>query len=132
MNSVALVGNMTRDPEVRQAGETSVARFTVAVSRRFKNKDGNYDSDFIQCQAFGATAQFIEKYFHKGDKIGVTGEIRTGSYTNNSGDKVYTTDVNVNTVEFVQSKSSGKAPVENKDGFIQIPDGVDDEALPFN
>ena len=106
----------------------------------FKNKDGQYDSDFINCVAFAKTGEFIQKYFHKGDKIAITGRIQTGSYTNSEGNKVYTTDVIVDNAEFVESKgasSAGAAPVESvkgapnpQDAFMQVPSG-DDAELPF-
>ena len=141
MNKVILVGRFTRDPEIRYStGEsaTATARFSLAVNRRFKNAEGNYDADFINCVAFGKTAEFIEKYFNKGMAIGITGRIQTGSYTNKDGQKVYTTDVVVEETEFVESKGgntdnvtpSRPAP-SNGDGFMNIPDGIDEE-LPFN
>lgn len=143
MNKVILVGRFTRDPEIRYStGEsaTVTARFSLAVNRRFKNAEGNYDADFINCVAFGKTAEFIEKYFKKGMAIGVTGRIQTGSYTNKDGQKVYATDVVVEETEFVESKGgngandntapSRTAP-SNGDGFMNIPDGIDEE-LPFN
>lgn len=144
MNKSILVGRLTRDPEVRYSqGENAnaVARFTIAVNRRFKNNEGNYDADFINCVAFGKSAEFIEKYFKKGMAIGITGRIQTGNYTNKDGVKVYTTDVVVEEAEFVESKNSGgssassNVPTNNNspsaDGFINIPDGIDEE-LPFN
>lgn len=144
MNKVELVGRLTRDPEVRYTtGESAnaIARFSVAVNRRFKNAEGNYDADFINCVAFGKTAEFIEKYFRKGMAIGLTGRIQTGNYTNKDGVKVYTTDVVVEEAEFVESKNSGNATgtpntpsnggVSSNDGFMNIPDGIDEE-LPFN
>lgn len=143
MNKVQLVGRLTRDPEIRYSqGEnaTATARFSVAVNRRFKNAEGNYDADFINCVAFGKTAEFIEKYFRKGMAIGLTGRIQTGSYTNKDGQKVYTTDVVVEETEFVESKgassvdnsnTSRPAPnVANNNDFMSIPDEVDEE-LPF-
>ena len=135
---------MTRDPEVRYStGEnaTCIARFSVAVNRRFKNSDGNYDADFINCIAFGKSGEFIEKYFKKGMAIGISGRIQTGSYTNKDGIKIYTTDVVVEESEFVESKNaSGSSTGESNrvpayksgDGFMNIPDGVEDEGLPFN
>lgn len=144
MNKVELVGRLTRDPEVRYTqGEnaSAIARFSVAVNRRFKNNEGNYDADFINCVAFGKSAEFIEKYFKKGMAIGISGRIQTGNYTNKDGVKVYTTDVVVEEAEFVESKNSGgasapsNAPTNNNmspaDGFMNIPDGIDEE-LPFN
>ena len=143
MNKVQLVGRLTRDPEIRYSqGEnaTATARFSVAVNRRFKNSEGNYDADFINCVAFGKSAEFVEKYFKKGMAIGLTGRIQTGSYTNKDGQKVYTTDVVVEETEFVESKGASNAdnsntsrPVPsaaNNNDFMSIPDGVDEE-LPF-
>ena len=144
MNKVELVGRLTRDPEVRYTqGEnaSAIARFSVAVNRRFKNAEGNYDADFINCVAFGKSAEFIEKYFKKGMAIGLTGRIQTDSYTNKDGVKVYTTDVVVEEAEFVESKNSSNGagdsntPSNNNassgDGFMNIPNGIDEE-LPFN
>ena len=143
MNKVQLVGRLTRDPEIRYSqGEnaTATARFSVAVNRRFKNAEGNYDADFINCVAFGKSAEFVEKYFKKGMAIGLTGRIQTGSYTNKDGQKVYTTDVVVEETEFVESKGASSAdnsnnsrPVPstaNNNDFMNIPDGIDEE-LPF-
>lgn len=144
MNKVMLVARLCRDPEVRYTqgeNQSAVARFSVAANRRFKNADGNYDADFINCVAFGKTAEFIEKYFKKGMAIGISGRITTGSYTNKDGIKVFTTDVTVEEAEFVESKNSGGAsthsnePANNNttsaDNFINIPDGIDEE-LPFS
>ena len=149
MNKVQLVGRLTRDPEIRYSqGEnaTATARFSVAVNRRFKNSEGNYDADFINCVAFGKSAEFVEKYFKKGMAIGLTGRIQTGSYTNKDGQKVYTTEVVADEIEFAESKNSsssdmggngGFAPqaapaaAPANDGFMNIPDGIDEE-LPFN
>lgn len=135
MNKVELVGRLTRDPEIKYTqGENAscVARFSVAVNRRFKNAEGNYDADFINCVAFSKTAEFIEKYFKKGMAIGISGRIQTGSYTNKDGQKVYTTDVVVEETEFVESKNSqGTQNKSNDDGFMNIPSGIDDE-MPFN
>jgi len=142
MNKVILVARLCRDPEVRYTqGENSsaIARFSVAVNRRFKNAEGNYDADFPNCVAFGKTAEFIEKYFKKGMMIGITGRLTTGSYTNKDGVKVYTTDVTVEEAEFVESKNSGNADntqttkpsnAGNTD-FMNIPDDISEE-LPFN
>jgi len=144
MNKVQIVGRLTRDPEVRYStGEnaTAVARFSVAVNRRNKNAEGQYEADFINCVAFGKSGEFIEKYFRKGMAIGLTGRIQTGSYTNKEGVKVYTTEVIVEESEFVESKGSGEsnqpssrpAPSSaSNSGFMNIPDGVEDEGLPFN
>ena len=143
MNKVQLVGRLTRNPEIRYSqGEnaTATARFSVAVNRRFKNSEGNYDADFINCVAFGKSAEFVEKYFKKGMAIGLTGRIQTGSYTNKDGQKVYTTDVVVEETEFVESKGASSADNSNNsrpapsaaknNDFMSIPDGVDEE-LPF-
>lgn len=145
MNSVQLVGRLTKDPDVRYSdGGTSIARFAIACDRRFK-KNGEDSADFISCVAFGKTAEFMEKYFSKGKKIGLNGRIQTGYYTNKDGNKVYTTDIVVENVEFVESKvaseeDGGFSPPSSRpapsnaigDGFMTIPDGVDDEGLPFN
>lgn len=141
MNSVQLVGRLTRDPEVRYSdGGASVARFTLAVDRRFKKEEDG--ADFISCVAFGKTAEFLEKYFHKGQRLGLTGRIQTGSYVNREGAKVYTTDVIVENTEFVESKAASggcDGPQQREtpgstigDGFMDIPDDVEDEGLPFN
>lgn len=146
MNSVQLVGRLTRDPDVRYTdGGTTIARFNIACDRRF-SRDGENSADFISCVALGKTAEFIEKYFVKGQRIGLNGRIQTGSYTNQDGVKVYTTDVIVENVEFVESKNTtggGGADGHRQtsrpapssaigDGFMNIPDGVEDEGLPFN
>ena len=135
MNNVQLVGRLTRDPEIRYANSgTTIARFSTACDRRFK-REGEPDADFISCIAFGKTAEFIEKWFHKGNRIGLIGRIQTGSYTKEDGTKAYTTDVIVESVEFVESKSSGQSTEngnkDDQDGFVNIPDSIDDE-LPFS
>ena len=155
MNKVILMGRLTRDPEVRySAGENSmaIARYTLAVDRRFK-RDGEASADFIGCVAFGRQAEFAERYFRQGIRIVVTGRIQTGSYTNRDGNKVYTTDVVVEEQEFAESKAvsdshtshnasagagfgapSQAAPAPSAasaDGFMNIPDGIDEE-LPFS
>lgn len=107
MNHVVLIGRLTKDVEL-SSGTTEVARTSIAVQRKFKNADGNYDADFINLVAFGKTAEFISKYFKKGDPIVVEGRIQTGSYTNKDGQKVYTTDIVVESTEFaIGAKSSG-------------------------
>lgn len=154
MNKVILMGRLTRDPEVRySAGNNSmaVARYTLAVDRRFR-RDGENNADFIGCVAFGKSAEFAEKYLRQGTKIIVTGRIQTGSYTNRDGQKVYTTDVVVEDQEFAESKAAASesgmmrqsapspmtaspmpspAQASSADGFMNIPDGIDEE-LPFN
>ena len=141
MNKVILVGRLTRDPETRYAaGEnaTAITRFSVAVNRKFKNAEGNYDADFPNCVAFGKTGEFVEKFFHKGDMIGLDGRITTGSYTNRDGVKIYTTEVTVENAEFVGSKNANADQGSNQefnrpvaDGFMNIPDSSMDE-LPFD
>lgn len=134
MNKVALMGRLTRDVELG-TGATVAARFSVAVNRRFKNADGNYEADFINCVAFGKSAEFVQKYFHKGDMIAITGRIQTGSYTKNDGTKVYTTDVIAEEIDFCGGKSGDATQTptaKSSDGFMNIPDGVADDDLPFN
>ena len=132
MNKVLLMGRLTKEPDIRNT-QTTVARFTLAVDRRFK-REGEPTSDFIGCVAFGKTAEFIENYIGKGTKIALCGRIQTGSYTNREGNKVYTTDVIVEEVEFAESKKAGggQYPETAPDGapeddFMSIPDGLDDE-----
>lgn len=141
MNKVILMGRLTRDAEIRYSqGENSmaIARFSLAVDRRFR-KDGEQGADYINCIAFGKTAEFYEKFGRKGTKFVIEGRIQTGSYTNKDGQRVYTTDVVVENTEFAESKSnnqSGNSSQNNSvpssdDGFMNIPDGIDEE-LPFN
>lgn len=128
MNKVVLMGRLTKDPNVRQSGETTIARYTLAVDRRFK-REGEPTADFISCVAFGKAGDFAEKYLKKGTKIAVSGRIQTGSYEKD-GQRIYTTDVIIEEQEFAESKASGSAAVSNS-GFMSIPDGIDEE-LPFN
>lgn len=130
MNSVSLVGRLTRDPEIKTTNSgSSYARFSIAVDRRGKDAG----TDFINIVAFGKTSEFIERYFRKGQRIGFNGRIQTGSYEGKDGKKVYTFDVIAENVEFVESKSaSSSATPANADGFVNIPDGVEDPGLPFN
>ncbi len=151
MNKVELIGRLTRDPEVKytQGQEPmAVARYTLAVDRR-RGRQQEQTADFISCVAFGKGGEFAEKYLHKGIKIAVTGRIQTGSYTKQDGTKVYTTDVVVEEHEFCESKSandvaqtqsfintavgssSTRSETRAIDGFMSIPDGIDEE-LPFN
>jgi len=155
MNKVILMGRLTRDPEVRYSqGERqmAIARYTLAVDRRGRSSsNGEATADFIQCVAFDRSAEFAEKYFHQGTKILVSGRIQTGSYTNREGQKVYTTDVIVDDQEFAESKAASEnsgsyrnsqyqqpnasrpAPADAvAPGFMNIPDSVDDDGLPFN
>lgn len=148
MNKVILMGRLTRDPEIRYSqGERSmaIARFTLAVDRRRRSGDngGEQTADFITCVAFDRQAEFAEKYLHQGTKMLVTGRIQTGSYTNKEGQKVYTTEVMVEELEFAESKSqsdnnggnysapSRPAPSAAGDGFMSIPDSADDDGMPF-
>lgn len=157
MNKVILMGRLTRDPDIRYSqGENgqAIARYTLAVDRRFRRQDGEQQADFISCVAFGRSAEFAEKYFRQGIKIAITGRIQTGSYTRNDGTRVYTTDVVVEDQEFAESKNvsqsggntgwqpapsasapaaapSGQPEELSTDGFMNIPDGIDEE-LPFH
>ena len=158
MNKVILMGRLTRDPEVRYsqgASQTAVARFSVAVDRRFK-REGEPDADFFNCTAFGKQAEFVERYLHKGIKILLSGRVQNDNYTNKDGQMVYSVRVIVEEIEFAESKnasggnaggygngggynnggyagggSSAPAPSGAGDGFMNIPDGIDEE-LPFN
>lgn len=151
MNKAILIGRLTRDPEVRYSqGDNSmaIARFTLAVDRRFRRAGEQGETDFIGCVAFGKQAEFVEKYFRQGMKMVLSGRIQTGSYTNKDGQKVYTTDIVAEEIEFAESKAaSGNADSGYQsnfsrsnypepstamgDGFMNIPDGIDEE-LPFN
>ena len=128
-NTVILLGRFTRDPEIREGQDnTKIARFTLAVDRRFKDRN---ETDFISCTAFNKAAEFIEKYCFKGVKMLVRGNIRTGSYTNKDGQKVYTTEVFVEDMTFAESKSSRPQEEEEAtDGYVEVPNGIDEE-LPF-
>lgn len=139
MNKVILMGRLTRDAEVRYSqGEraTAVARFGFAVPRKFK-RDNEPDCDFINCVAFGKQAEFIEKYTRQGMKLLIEGRWQSGSYTNRDGQKVYTNDCVVESCEFAESKNASQSerpqPTQqtDSDGFMNIPDGIDEE-LPFN
>lgn len=158
MNRVILMGRLTRDPDVRYSqgdNPMAIARYTLAVDRRTAKSSDGQNADFISCVAFGRSAEFAEKYLHQGTKIAITGRIQTGSYTNRDGQKVYTTDVVVEDQEFAESKAAASqnsgsnyggynnysqeprqsAPARSSsigDGFMNIPDGVEDEGLPFN
>ena len=165
MNKVVLMGRLTRDPEVRYSqgdAATAVARYTLAVDRRFRRQGDEQTADFISCVSFGKTAEFVERYLKQGTKIAGCGRIQTGSYTNRDGVKVYTTDVIVEEQEFAESKAVSQqnnsyrapaaaapapapaaysaspapapmpaAPDTSADGFMNIPDSIDEE-LPFN
>ena len=135
MNRVVLMGRLTRDPDIRYTqGQQPmcVARFTLAVDRGWK-KEGQQSADFISCVAFRKTGEFVEKYLKKGTKVAAEGRIQTGSYTNREGQKVYTTDVVVDNIEFAESKGKAQEPPEptpDAEGFVDVPDGIDED-LPF-
>ena len=147
MNKAIIMGRLTKDPSTRYSqGENQmcVARFTLAVDRRRgRQQEGGQTADFISCIAFGKTGEFIEKYAKKGTKFVITGRIQTGNYQNKDGQTVYTTDVVVEEIEFAESKGSGNAAPatqqpnaapaapQQDDGFMNVPDEIDDE-LPFN
>ena len=144
MNKVILLGNLTRDPEIRYSqGEKqiAVARFSLAVNRRFAN-DGETNADFLNCIAFGKTAEFVEKYFRQGSRMSLVGRIENNNYTNKNGEKVYSVQIMVEEVEFAERKSSqsnNQTQNQNQtaqtnggdDDFMSIPDGIED-GLPFN
>ena len=150
MNKVILMGRLTRDPEMRNSnGEsnTAIARYTLAVDRRYK-REGEAGADFISCVAFGRSAEFAEKYFRQGMRVSISGRIQTGSYMNKDGVKVYTTTVVVEEQEFAESRAENAtnrgvyhqsapnqdvstATNDTGDGFMSIPDGIDEE-LPFH
>jgi single-strand DNA-binding protein len=151
MNKVVLMGRLTKDPDVRYSQAEpplAIARFTLAVDRRFRRQSEGGDeqtADFISCVAFGKTGEFIEKYAHKGTKFTLSGRIQTGRYTNKDGQTVYTTEVVCDEVEFAESKSAqsanaggsdsahsnAPAPSGADDGFMNVPDEIDDD-MPFN
>lgn len=148
MNKVILMGNLTRDPEIRYSqGENSlaIARFSIAVNRRF-SRQGDTDTDFFNCTAFGRQAEFVEKYFRKGSRMLLTGRIQNDNYTNNNGEKVYSVQIIAEEIEFAERKSTADAntsqsnnfgagaPEPNaaaNDDFMNIPEGIED-GLPFN
>lgn len=149
MNKVILMGRLTREPDIRYSSgerQMTIARYTIAVDRRRRNDGSEQTADFISCVAFDRNAEFAEKYLHQGTKIAITGRIQTGSYTNKDGQKVYTTDVVVEECEFAESKNAAgnnagaasapannaaAAPSTSPEGFMNIPEGVEDEGLPF-
>ena len=147
MNKVILMGRLTRDPELRYSQSNNplaIARYTLAVARKVKTNDT--EADFINCIAFGKSAEFVEKYFRQGQRVLIEGRLQTGSYTNKEGQKVYTTDIIVDSQEFADSKGASdytstssytqsQRPTPssaNSDGFMSIPDGFEDDGLPFN
>ena len=133
MNKAVLVGRLTKDPVVRYSqGENAmaVARYTLAVERRFK-KENEPTADFIPCVVFGRSAEFAEKYFRQGLRVAISGRIQTGSYTNKDGAKVYTTEILVEEQEFAESKAENQKGNQSGEGFMNNPDGIDEE-LPFS
>lgn len=140
MNKIIMMGRLTKDPEVRYAGEknTATARYSIAVERRFKREE-DPDADFFNLVSFGKTAEFVEKYLRKGTKIVVEGEVRNNNYTNKDGQMVYSNEFLINSVEFAESKAAASnnapapapSPAPDGDGFMNIPNGVEEE-LPFN
>lgn len=142
MNKVILIGRLTKDPETRGEGTGLVARYSLAVDRRYK-KEGQADADFINCVCFGKSAEFTEKYLKKGTKIAITGRIQTGSYTDKDGKKVYTTDIVVEEQEFAESKNTSsessqattsretsQAITSSDNDFMDIPANIKDD-MPF-
>lgn len=137
MNACTLTGRLTNDPEIRTTDNSSIAKFTLAVDRKFKREGDTQTADFINCVAFGKQAEFIGKYFNKGMKMDLTGRIQTGSYTNKDNVKVYTFDVVVESAEFGERKGSGNnntAPKQDDEGFDTSSgfEQADDLELPFN
>lgn len=147
MNKVILCGRLTKDPEVRYSSgdkQTAIARYNLAVDRRFKSQGEEQTADFINCVVFGRGAEFAENFLHQGTKIIAEGRIQTGSYINKDGKRVYTTDVVVENQEFAESKAASNnsykkengdapykpEPAQAADGFMNIPDAIEDE-LPF-
>ncbi len=128
---------VTKDPDVSYSqGGTAFAKFSIAINRDYKVQEGQPTADFVNCVAFGKTAEFVEKYIHKASKLNVEAHVQTGSYTNKEGQRVYTTDFIVEKLEFCNDKSSEekaseeKTDSETKD-FMNIPDSIEEE-LPFN
>lgn len=146
MNKAILMGRLTRDPEVRYSQTDSnmaIARFSLAVDRRYKKQGDETTADFFNCTAFGKQGEFVEKYLKKGTKIVVIGRIQNDNYTNKDGQKVYSVQIMVEEIEFAESKASSQSNAGNDgsaqpqmgepdaDGFMNIPDGIDN-SLPFN
>lgn len=141
MNKIIMMGRLTRDPEIRYAnnanGSYAIARYTLAVDRKFNREEQG--ADFFNCVAFGRMGEFAEKYFKKGTKLVIAGRVQTGSYTNRDNVKIPTFDIVIEEQDFAESKNSSgdngnafrPAPATSSDGFMNIPDGIDEE-LPFN
>lgn len=138
MNHTYYIGRLTADPDIRYTqgqNPMCIARYTLAVDRKYK-KEGEPSADFIRCVAFGKNGEFAEKYLKKGTKIAVSGRTQTGSYKDKDGKTVYTNDNVVEEHEFCESKQSNgqskpKKEESSMDGFMDIPDGIDDAELPF-
>ena len=126
-----MLGRLVSDPKIFKKDNSITAKFTVAVDRRFKTENGA-SADFPSVVAFGKTAEFVEKYLKKGMKIALTGRIQTGEYTNKDGQKVYTTDVVADEVEFAESKKAdaGEAEPPNIKEYLDVPEGIEND-LPF-
>lgn len=137
MNKVLLIGNLTKSVEVRYTtSDLAIASFSIAVKREIKKEDGTYDADFINCVAYGKQAETISKYLDKGSSVAIEGRIQTGSYENKEGKKVYTTDVVVEKITFVNTKKKEETKEEptksNEDPYEQMGKQVEAEAdLPF-
>lgn len=141
MNKFIAVGRLTHDPEVRYTQgtqPTAVAKYRLAIDRKVK-KEGEQSADFVSCVAFGKSAEFVEKYLRRGMKIAIVARVQTGSYKDKNGNTVYTTDFVIEEQEFCESKNTQPKPQPApamtcgvNDGWVNIPDGVDDEGLPFN
>lgn len=151
MNVVILMGRLTKDPDVRYSQDgKAVANFSLAVDRRFK-REGQPDADFFHnLKTFGKTAEFVEKYLHKGSKVVVQGHIQNDNYQGRDGQTVYRDSIYVDSIEFAESKSAsqnnsqsanhggqaprmtGKTPSREEDNFMNIPDGIAEDELPFN
>ena len=148
MNKVILMGRLTRDPEIRYGGadnQLAIARFSLAVDRRFRRAGDSADADFFNCTAFGKQGEFVERYLKQGTKVLLTGRIQNDNYTNREGQKVYSVQIIAEEIEFAESKnaSAGAAPAsapapaparsaQPLDGFMNVPDEVSDDDLPFN
>lgn len=137
MNSVNLIGRFTRDPELRSTEKgTSVCSFSLAVQRSFKNNEGEYEADFINCVAWKNSAEFISKYFKKGQQIGVQGELQTRKWSDDEGKTRYATEVIVRNTTFVGKSENGNAALNSSEedfGDLPAPDmpNINDEDLPF-
>ncbi len=131
MNKILLVGRLTRDPEVRSTSAgVSTANFTIAVNRNYKNKEGNYDADFLPCVAFRNQADFVSKFFKKGSLIGVEGRVQTRNYDAQDGTKRYITEVVVDNIEFVGGKNEGSSVERSDNSFVDAPSDAPIDNLP--